>query len=776
MNPLLNLSVLAFFASCLAAPTSVDTVRVPVHSLVYESAALAGVWSGRILYDLSVGRYDSLAVALSFEPVSSGAAAEVIESSGDIGVLSAPTGGAGRREIAFRCRISGTPAAQYRARITVVADRSSMERTVDSLLSLMSLSEKVDQCHASSHMHTPDNARLNIPGFAMCDGPFGFGCATATLFPASIAWGNTWDTTLVRRLGEAMGKEFRAGGRYVALGPMINMVRHTQAGRNFESYGEDPYLSGKLAAADVRGIQSTGTIAVPKHWVCNEREQNRDNYSSDICERTLREIYALPFEMAVKEGGAWSIMTAYNRVNSVYASENPHILLDVLKDGWGFRGFEMSDWGGTHSTVAAANAGHDLEMPVGPYFDDALEQAVNSGQVPVSVLDDKVRRILRAKLWAGVRDEPITQYQSSPNSPEHQALALEAGRKSLVLLKNEGGLLPLSKTSGTIAVVGLFADSTRKGGGGSSSVTPFYAVSPRQGFVNRIGAARVTTDYANADAAVVVVGPADDHEYSDRCANTLSGSTCAGLYNWFGDQNQYVQTVMAANPRTIVVYVGGSPVIAESWTSAPAVLAAFYPGAEQGNAIADVILGDYNPSGKLCVSWPAAPNQFVNWDLVGNDGVGPHIAYEGPESGPGYRFLDRQGLTPAWPFGHGLSYTIFEYSNIRVAPQPMHAGDHVTVEVDVRNSGNRAGEEVAQLYVSQVGASHRPMKELKGFCRVGLTPGETQTVRFELTERDFAWYDTTCSRWVVDEADFRFMAGGSSAQLPVQVSARMTVE
>jgi beta-glucosidase len=518
------------------------------------------------------------------------------------------------------------------------------------------------------------------------------------------------------------------------------------------------------------------TIATPKHFICNDRENNRQTFSADVGERTLRETYGLPFEMAIKEGGAWSIMSAYNRVNSVYCSEYPHTLTDLLKSGWGFRGFEMSDWDGTHSTVAAANAGHDLEMPHDPYFGTALVQAVNNGQVSVAAIDDKVRRTIRARLWARVREDPLTQYQSALNSPEHQALALEAGRKSLVLVKNAGSLLPLSKSSGTVAVVGLFADSARPGGGGSSQVSPFYSVTPRQGIIARIGAARVTTDYAHADVAVVVVGPADDHEYSERCSNTLSGSTCASIYTWFGDQNQYVQTVMAANPHTVVVYIGGCPVISESWTNAPAILIAFYPGQEQGNAIADAIFGDYNPGGKLCVSWPAAANQFVNWDQVNADAIGPHITYEGPETGPGYRFLDRHSYTPTWPFGYGLSYTTFGYSRLRVSPQPAYVGDHVSVQVDVRNSGSLAGDEVAQLYVSQVGATHRPVKELKGFSRVSLNAGESKTVQFDLNARDFAWYDTTKAAWVVDPTDFRVMVGGSSASLPLQATVRMNAE
>jgi beta-glucosidase len=773
--------LLTMAAAALAASTTIDTLLVPVHNLKFEGTSAQGsTYSGRVLYDLLTGDNDSLQTTLSFVPVGAGAAVELLDATGDVGSQSILTGAGGRKEILFHCRINGTQAAQYRARLTIVADRTVMEKQVDSLLALMTLDEKISQVHGgpSSEFTTATISRLNIPGFQFSDGPFGLGGGNGpvTLFPAAIAWANTWDTALVRRIGAAIGEEFRAKGRYVDLGPMVNMVRNIDGGRNFESYGEDPYLTGKIAAADIRGLQSVGTIATPKHFICNDREWNRDFYSSDVNERTLREIYALPFEMAIKEGGAWSIMSSYNRVNSVYASEYPRTLTDLLKTDWGFRGFEVSDWGGTHSTVASANAGHDVEMPSGTYFGAPLQQAVTGGQVSLATLDDKVRRTLRARIWAGVRTSPITQYAGSVNSPEHQALALEAARKSLVLVKNTGSLLPLSKT-GTIAVVGPYADTGLPGGRGSSQVQPAYLITPRQGIINRIGATHVTTDYANADAAIVFVGNPNDGEYGDRCGPLLSNMyLCGPPLTWIGDQNQLVQTVMAANPRTVVVYVGGCPSYPESWTNAPAIMVAFYPGEEQGNAMADALFGDYNPAGRLCVSWPVAASQSVNWNEVNNDGIGMHIAYEQPSEGPGYRYLDRHNLTPTWPFGHGLSYTTFEYTNLRVSPQPAFASDHITVTADVRNSGGRVGEEVAELYISQTGAAHRPVKELKGFSRFSLNVGETKTVSFELNERDFAWYDTTKSNWVVDAADFRVMVGPSSGNLPLQASFRMGTE
>jgi len=738
--------------SVSALPTIIDTVLVPTPILRYEGTTTingnqAFVFSGKVTYQLRIGDADSLHASLSFVP-STGTEVIPAEINGDAGSIDWASGS---KTIFFKVKIVGTPAESYRARITLNAELSAREKRVNELLSQMTQTEKCNQLHGDGNFSTPGVLRLNVPGFDMADGPHGVRWRNATLFCTGAATANTWDTTLTFRMGVAKGKECRGKGRYVLLGPMINMVRDPRGGRNFETYSEDPYLTSILSIADIQGIQSVGTIACPKHLVCNDRENNRDQYSSDVGERTLREIYAMPFEYSVKQGKAWSVMTCYNKVNGTYASENKKLLTDLLRTEWGFIGFEMSDWGATHSAAEAANAGHDVAMDGGTPYESGLNSAVSSGQVSQATLDALVKRTLRAKIWAGVLDEPILKFESSINCPEHKALTLEAGRKSIVLAKNDNNTLPLPKTISKVAVVGEFAATARLGGGGSSLVTPYYSVSPMQGIQNKIGADKVTTDMNAADAIIVFVGVDGETEGGDRTSLALPAA-----------QNTQVQQALNTGKKTIVVFTGGSAAVAGTWSTAPAVIIAFYPGQEQGNAIADVLFGDYNPGGKLAVTFPNAETQLPPFTI---DNL--HIAYEAPGEGRGYRYFDRKNLTPLFCFGHGLSYTTFTCENLAVTPSAAYVGDRIRVSVDITNTGTRSGDEIPQLYIRDIknSSAKRPVKELKGFSRVALAAGQKTTVTFTLYERDFAWFDDAANRFVVDPGDFEIMVGTSSKNI-----------
>jgi len=465
-------AILAFLgtASAIMCSTDITTVLVPIDNLRLEPLSGSYRFTGRVQYDLAAADEDSLVVQLSFAPATAGSSAPSIipESvSGDIGTIAWYSG---RRTIYFACTVDRIPSEAYRAQITLTAERSSVEKRIDTLLAKMQQQEKVDQLHGNGGFETIDNTRLSIPGFTMADGPHGVRSGQATLFPTLAAQACSWDTSLSYRIGVALAKEFRAKGKYVALGPMINTVRDPRGGRDFETYSEDPYLMSRMAVADVKGIQSLRVIAVPKHLICNDMENNRMYYDVQVGQRTLREIYAPAFKACAQEAGAWGIMAAYNKANGFFCTENSSLLKDLLKTEWGFRGFVVSDWGATHSTANAANGGLDVEMPGGVYFSTALSAALVQGKVTAATIDDKVRRVLRAKIWAGVLDQPIQQYTADLNSDEHKALSLEAGRASMVLAKNEGAILPLNAQAlSSVAVIGPYADAARLGGGGSSA-------------------------------------------------------------------------------------------------------------------------------------------------------------------------------------------------------------------------------------------------------------------------------------------------------------------
>ncbi|MBN1306448.1 MAG: glycoside hydrolase family 3 C-terminal domain-containing protein, partial [Chitinispirillaceae bacterium] len=535
--------------------------------------------------------------------------------------------------------------------------------------------------------------------------------------------------------------------------------------RNWETFSEDPYLSARISVAYCQGAQSMGCVVMPKHFVCNDMEALRNLYSSEVSERTLREIYCMPFEYAVREGKAWSIMSSYNRINGLYACDNRLILTEILKEDWGFRGFVCSDWNSVKSTVEAANAGQDIEMPGSSFFGTGLMNAVTLGQVSRDRFEDMVKRVLRAKVWAGVigklGESAVVKYEADLKSDAHQQLALEVARKSIVVVKNENfgdetvPVLPLDKNN-TVSLVGPYAGITRFNGSGSGRNCPYYEVSPLQGVINKVTQANVvdSASWRTADVVIVCVGVSGEGEGSERTSATLEPP--AG-------QLSLVNAVLSANKKCVVVLTGGSAAVQDAWANAPAVVVAWYPGEEQGNALADILYGDVNPSGRLSSTWPASVGQLPPFTSAGNI-----VQYEGPDTGRGYRYYDRMNLTPLYCFGHGLSYTTFEYGNLRIGPNPGFVGDDITVTVDIQNTGTRAGEEVAQLYVSENAPNlPRPVKELRGFARVHLEPGETRPVSFVLHEREFACWDPSAGAFVAQPGGYTIMVGPSSAVLPL---------
>jgi beta-glucosidase len=704
----------------------------------------------------------------------------------------------------------------------------AVEARVADLLKRMTLEEKVAMLAGSGWMESQPNERLGIPAIKMADGPMGVRAwtgssavtnaanavrITSTAFPAGLAMAATWDPDLLAQQGKVIGQEVKALGRDMILGPTVNIARQPLWGRNFEGYGEDPYLASRLVIGYIKGVQGEGVIATVKHFAANNQEFERHRIDENIDERTLHEIYFPAFQAAVQEAGVWSVMSAYNKVNGLYCAESPALLHDVLKKQWGFKGFVISDWGSTYSTAATVNAGMDLEMPGGDPMKtwfakpqtqadgngagwltpEKVQPAIAAGQISTATLDDNVSRILRVTFAAGLFDKPHPG-GGAVDTPEQRAVARTAAAETIVLLKNAGDLLPIARTIHSLAVIGPNAAVARTGGGGSSLVRPSYSVAPLEGIRERAGnAVQVTyaqgvaipgedaskdspaaraqlrqdaaAAAAKADAAIVVVGnaPAIESEGFDR--------TTLGLP---AGQDELIAAVAKANKNTIVVINAGSPVAMDAWLEhVPAVLMMWYGGQEGGHAIASVLFGDFTPSGKLPVTFP---HKIEDTPAYGHyPGENLHTEYaEGIYVG--YRHYDRAGMEPLFPFGHGLSYTKFDYSDLKVTPDKIGPGRRVQVSLTVRNSGTRAGAEVVQLYLHQAKSSaDRPPQELKGFRRVMLTGGQSQAVTFTLDARAMSFYSVAKHAWVAEPSGFDVLVGASSRDIRLRGSFELTV-
>ena len=640
---------------------------------------------------------------------------------------------------------------------------------VEVLLSGLSLAEKVEQMAGFTQgvelFATPDNENAGIRGFKFRDGPRGvrLESGTATCFPVAVARGATWDLDLERRVGAAIAAETRGLGHNCLLAPTINTLRHPGWGRGQETYGEDPWFLGRMGTASVLGIQEHVPACV-KHFAGNNIEDTRMTNNAVIDEQTLRENYTRQFEMVVEESDPACFMAAYNKVNGQYCCENAPLLRDLLKGEWQFDGFVVSDWFAAIHTVESVLGGLDIEMPWRFLF-DGLQLAVGSGQVDEDLIDEAVERILRIKFKFGfaLLADSYTGDPEIVESKGHIALAREAAQKSLVLLKNEGGTLPLNRgTLKRLAVVGKWATEPRLGDAGSSNVTPSYAVTPYLGLKAAAGSdvEVVTSPDASAakdsDVAIVVVALTQQDE-----GEAWNGGGDRDSLDLSADQEQLIVEVAGVAPVTIVVMEAGGPLTMEAWKkSADAIVMAWYPGMEGGRAIADVLFGDVNFAGRLVQTWP---KKWEDEPFFGNHENETEFVYL-----HGYRHFDGEGIEPLYPFGFGLSYTTFAYSNLVVPCATATKAAQFEVSVDVENTGDVAGVAVPQLYASYPETSQRrPSKELKGFARVELEPGEKKTVAIPLRLRDLAYFDVDQHGWVVEPLEHLLHVGPDAGDLPL---------
>jgi beta-glucosidase len=651
----------------------------------------------------------------------------------------------------------------------------SPEERAAQLVAQMTLDEKISQVHTTGTgaggiaRLVPGIPRLGIPDFLITNGPAGVGTGAvskqpnATALPAPVALAAGFDTDLAREYGVVEGRETADVGHSLIEAPDVNMVRVYHNGRAFENYGEDPYLAGQLAVANIKGIQSQGVLAEVKHYTANDQETKRTTIQEQIDDRTLHEIHLPAFEDAVKKGHVASVMCAYPAVNGQFMCENKHLITDVLRDQWGFRGFVQSDASATHTAVGSADAGQDLELRDNGPYDDPLKQAVLDGQVSMAQLDTMIERRLAIEIRAGLFDHPRTI--TPINAAADGTVARSVAEQSAVLLKNAGSALPLdAKKLHSIAVVGPYVQTAHPGGGGSAHVNPLYAVSPVDAITKRAGSAVTVRSSdgsdvtaaaqlaSSSDVAVVIVGDVEK-EGTDRSSLSLTGN-----------QDDLIKSVVAANPHTIVVLNSGAPVLMPWVDSVPAILEAWYPGEEDGNALASLLFGDVNPSGKLPVTFPRTEDQTPVSSPERYPGANGVVTYS-EKLEVGYRWYDAENQDPLFPFGYGLSYTNFAFSNLTVSP-PSGNG-HVTVGVDVRNTGSRTGAEVAQLYVTDPASVGEPPKQLKGFAKVSLRPGQKKHVTLTLDQRAFAIWDSAAQRWTTVGGRYTVSVGDSSRNLPL---------
>lgn len=632
------------------------------------------------------------------------------------------------------------------------------------------LERQVELLSGSSFWSTEAIEELGLDAVMLTDGPHGVrrqpdgadhlgigDSVPATCFPTASCLAASWDGDLLEDVGAALGREARTGGVAVLLGPGLNIKRHPGGGRNFEYFSEDPLLSGRLAAAMIRGIQSTGVAACPKHFVANNLESYRMVSDSVVDERTLRELYLRGFEIAVRESRPRTIMTAYNLVNGEYVADSERLLQHVLRDEWGFDGLVVTDWGGINDRVAGVRAGVDLEMPSsGGAHDDAVVDAVERGDLAAEHVSDRADAV--ARLLSDAPSEPADPF----DEVAHHRLARRAAAAGTVLLSNDGTLPldPSPERALDVAIIGGFAAEPRYQGSGSSQVVPTRLDDPRRHLEERLsGRVRYSRGYddiraaaelaGDADVAVVFVGlpPADEAEGYDRTSLDLPD-----------DHDELVTAVCAANPRTVVVLSNGAPVLMP-WADRPAAVVEGYLGGQAGgSAISAVLVGDGEPGGRLAESFPASMVFPAEQNFAGST---RQVQYrEGLYVG--YRFHDTAGVAARFPFGHGLSYTTFEWSNVRVEGD----GTDRTVHVTVTNTGDRTGSDVVQVYVSDVESSvYRPAKELAGFAKVHLDPGDSRAVEIELDERSFAFYDVDQEGWRVEVGEFDVLVARSTANV-----------
>ncbi|RAW00060.1 glycoside hydrolase family 3 C-terminal domain-containing protein [Pseudochryseolinea flava] len=688
----------------------------------------------------------------------------------------------------------------------------STEEKIDSLISELTIEEKVALIHSESSFASGGVKRLGIPHWVMSDGPHGVrkehgtdyvpdeGVADSiTYLPVGVALASTWNPELGYQYGEVLGSEANARGKDVILGPGINIIRTPVNGRNFEYLSEDPYLISKMVVGYIKGVQDQGISACVKHFAANNQETQRTQVDVYMSERALREIYLPGFKAAVQDAEVNTLMGAYNKFRGQYCTHNDYLVNTILKGEWGFKGVVMSDWGAVHNTMEAINNGTDVEMGTdlslgsnpnyGKYFlGDTVVSLVNSGKVDVKIIDDKVRRILRMMYKTNMFGK---RQSGAFNTKEHQATALKIAEEAIVLLKNDN-ILPLKRESvKTIAVIGANATRKHAGAGGSSQVNAKYEVTPLEGIQKLLGD-KVVVKYAAgyeiskeakanpaliqeaaklaASADVVIYVGGWIHGFSDAWTDNAFDSEDTDKPNIilpFG-QEELLKAVQKANAKNVVVLYGGAATDMNAWEKqAKAIVQAWYPGMEGGTALAKILFGETNPSGKLPMTFPKKLEDspaHANGSYPGDKNNGWKAEYK-EGIFVGYRYYDQNKVAPAYPFGYGLSYTTFEFGK---ASATKADGGNVVVKVTVKNTGKVAGAEVVQAYVSASETKiERAPKELKGFKKVFLQAGESKEVEITLDQNAFQYYDEATKSWATEKGRYTILIGNSSRNTPV---------
>lgn len=676
------------------------------------------------------------------------------------------------------------------------------EKKIDSILSVLSLEEKVNMLCGNGKFTSPGIERLGISDLQYTDGPLGIreeiakdswepvGLTTdsATFFPCGSALAATWNTAMLYECGLAMGEEAKTRGKDILLAPAINITRTPLNGRTYEYMSEDPLLNSRLAVSYIHGVQQAGVAACVKHYAANNQETRRGSVDVNMDERTLREIYLPAFKAAVTEGGAYSVMSAYNKFRGAYCGENEYLLNKILKGEWGFKGMVVSDWGGTHSTVAAALNGLDVEMGTARYFNNSLLDSVKQGLVPVSVIDDKVRRILRLKLFT--QRTPVSAGTQEVSTPAHNKSAYDIASESIVLLKNTRKNLPLKDIKNSnIVVIGNNALQKNAQGGFGAGVKARYEITPLEGLKNRIGKdahiefvqgykatfhrgkpfgmfpdtlpdhkliAEAAKAAARADITLLFIGNNREVETENSDRKNLNLP--------FG-QDALIKAVCAANPNTILIMVAGAPVnmhVADSCAST--IIWSWFNGSQAGYALADVLLGKINPSGKLPFTIPVKLNDSPAHALGTFPGNEKAVYSEGILVG--YRWFDTKNIAPAYCFGYGLSYTDYAYGEPQTNKPVYTRKDTALITFNLSNTGEYDGYETVQLYVKEMNPKViRPAKELKAFKKMFVTAGNETTVTLELPIANLAWFDEKLMNWVVNPGTYQLAIGASSRDI-----------
>lgn len=683
---------------------------------------------------------------------------------------------------------------------------NTMDKKIDHILSQLTLEEKVSLIHGNTFFTTPAIPRLGIPALYLSDGPCGvreehmphswdvahWPNDSSAYFPALTSLAATWNTELAVRFGHAYAEEALVRGKNIMLSPGINIHRTPLGGRNWEYMTEDPFLAGQFAVPFIQAAQSKGIAVCAKHYAANNQEYERNTIDVEMSERALREIYLPAFEAAVKEGGVLSIMGAYNKFRGQFCCHNEYLVNKILKGEWQFPGVYMSDWGGTHSTLEAALYGLDLEMyPVegvqGDYYlGQRLLDSISAGKIDPKVVDDKVKRILylMAKLDLFGKPEPDTAGMAERlATPERAKVALDIAEEAVVLLKNEN-ILPLDFSKiRTLAVIGDNATRKHAYGGWSCTIKAKYEITPLEGLKQKLGDSlkinfaqgynqskdlqevdrkliQQAAKVAAASDAVIIVGGLN-HETNLDC----EGSDKLDMMLPYG-QDELIKAVLKANPNTVVVIIAGSPVDMNEWLpNAKGLVYTSYLGMETGMALANILTGDVNPSGKLPYTLPVRLEDTAPHSLGDYPGTNGKVVYN-DDIYVGYRYFDTKNIKTQFPFGFGLSYTTFAYDNISVETLGTNESLSCTVSFNIKNTGNFDGKESAQVYVRDLESKlPRPLKELKGFAKVSLQKGESKRVKITLNQRAFQYYDPEVGGWVLEPGKFEILVGSASNKI-----------